>query len=155
MVPTTDQRMAADNFYRDANTLLYADNKPTEDAIDRVVGKINREQVEFLPHLMSTHPAPSSIDKKAKFSRKRLNEEEGDITYINERNRVFNKKVCSFSLFQSTRPDSVHFRLRDITTNTLLRFGQALSAEQLCSLSFLCIPWYHARLLFIMYLKIQ
>jgi pre-mRNA-splicing factor SYF2 len=43
MVPTTEQRMTADNFYRDANTLLYADNKPTEDAIDRVVGKINRE----------------------------------------------------------------------------------------------------------------
>lgn len=43
MVPTIEQRMAADNFYRDANTLLYADNKPTEDAIDRVVGKINRE----------------------------------------------------------------------------------------------------------------
>lgn len=42
----------------------------------------------------------SSIDKKGKFSRKRLNEDEGDITYINERNRVFNKKVrfrlCSF-----------------------------------------------------------
>ena len=34
-----------------------------------------------------------SIDKKGKFSRKRLNEDEGDITYINERNRVFNKKV--------------------------------------------------------------
>ncbi|KAN0094552.1 SYF2 splicing factor domain containing protein [Tylopilus felleus] len=79
MVPTTDQRMAADNFYRDANTLLYADNKPTEDAIDRVVGKINRD-----------------IDKKAKFSRKRLNEDEGDITYINERNRVFNKKIARY-----------------------------------------------------------
>ncbi|KAN0094550.1 hypothetical protein V8E55_002837 [Tylopilus felleus] len=39
MAPTTEQRMAADSFYRDANTLLYADNnlKPTEDAIDRVV----------------------------------------------------------------------------------------------------------------------
>jgi pre-mRNA-splicing factor SYF2 len=34
-----------------------------------------------------------SIDKKGKFSRKRLNEDEGDITYINEHNRVFNKKV--------------------------------------------------------------
>lgn len=34
-----------------------------------------------------------SIDKKGKFSRKRLNEDQGDITYINERNRVFNKKV--------------------------------------------------------------
>ena len=34
-----------------------------------------------------------SVDKKKKFSRKRNNEDEGDITYINERNRVFNKKV--------------------------------------------------------------
>ncbi|KAG0696275.1 SYF2 splicing factor-domain-containing protein [Suillus ampliporus] len=79
VVPTAEQRMAAESFYRDANTLLYADNKPTEDAIDRVVGKINRD-----------------IDKKGKFSRKRLNEDEGDITYINERNRVFNKKIARY-----------------------------------------------------------
>ncbi|KIJ64780.1 hypothetical protein HYDPIDRAFT_131885 [Hydnomerulius pinastri MD-312] len=79
MIPTTEQRMAVDNFYRDANTLLYADNKPTEEAIDRVVGKINQD-----------------IDKKGKFSRKRLNEDEGDITYINERNRVFNKKIARY-----------------------------------------------------------
>ena len=38
--------------------------------------------------------ALGSVDKKSKFSRKRHNEDEGDITYINERNRVFNKKVC-------------------------------------------------------------
>ncbi|EGO01247.1 hypothetical protein SERLA73DRAFT_179382 [Serpula lacrymans var. lacrymans S7.3] len=79
LVPSDQQRIAAESFYRDANTLLYADNKPTEDAIDRVVGKINRD-----------------IDKKGKFSRKRLNEEEGDITYINERNRVFNKKIARY-----------------------------------------------------------
>ncbi|OAX34260.1 mRNA splicing factor SYF2 [Rhizopogon vinicolor AM-OR11-026] len=79
VVTTAEQRMAAESFYRDANTLLYADNKPTEDAIDRVVGKINRD-----------------IDKKGKFSRKRLNEDEGDITYINERNRVFNKKIARY-----------------------------------------------------------
>ncbi|KAG2076249.1 SYF2-domain-containing protein [Suillus decipiens] len=79
VVPSPEQRMAAESFYRDANTLLYADNKPTEDAIDRVVGKINRD-----------------IDKKGKFSRKRLNEDEGDITYINERNRVFNKKIARY-----------------------------------------------------------
>jgi pre-mRNA-splicing factor SYF2 len=36
-----------------------------------------------------------SIDKKGKFSRKRVNEDDGDITYINERNRVFNKKASS------------------------------------------------------------
>jgi pre-mRNA-splicing factor SYF2 len=48
MVPSPEERMAAESFYRDANTLLYADNKPTEDAIDRVVGKINREYVIML-----------------------------------------------------------------------------------------------------------
>ncbi|KAF9238128.1 SYF2 splicing factor-domain-containing protein [Melanogaster broomeanus] len=79
LVPTSGQRMAMESFYRDANTLLYADNKPAEDAIDRVVGKINQD-----------------LDKKAKFSRKRVNEEEGDITYINERNRVFNKKIARY-----------------------------------------------------------
>ena len=42
-------------------------------------------------------PVPS-VDKKSKFSRKRANEDEGDVTYINERNRVFNKKVSLFLL---------------------------------------------------------
>ncbi|KIM92128.1 hypothetical protein PILCRDRAFT_810146 [Piloderma croceum F 1598] len=80
VVPTSQQQqLAADNLYRDANSMLYGDNKPSEDAIDRVVGKINKD-----------------IDKKGKFSRKRLNEDEGDITYINERNRVFNKKIARY-----------------------------------------------------------
>ncbi|KAG5645028.1 hypothetical protein DXG03_007207 [Asterophora parasitica] len=74
-----EQQLAAANLYRDANTLIYGDNKPSEDAIDRVVGKINQD-----------------IDKKGKFSRKRLNEDEGDITYINEHNRVFNKKIARY-----------------------------------------------------------
>ncbi|TFY82514.1 hypothetical protein EWM64_g1497 [Hericium alpestre] len=80
LVPTSQQQqLAAENLYRDANSLLYADNKPNEDAIDRVVAKINRD-----------------VDKKRKFSRKRANEDEGDITYINERNRVFNKKIARY-----------------------------------------------------------
>ncbi|KJA25271.1 hypothetical protein HYPSUDRAFT_135126 [Hypholoma sublateritium FD-334 SS-4] len=78
-VISQEQRLAAENLYRDANTLIYGDSKPSEDAIDRVVGKINKD-----------------IDKKGKFSRKRLNEEEGDITYINEHNRVFNKKIARY-----------------------------------------------------------
>ncbi|KAE9406561.1 SYF2-domain-containing protein [Gymnopus androsaceus JB14] len=76
---TLEQQLAADNLYRDANTLMYGDNKPSEDAIDRMVSKINKD-----------------IDKKGKFSRKRLNEDEGDITYINEANRVFNKKIARY-----------------------------------------------------------
>lgn len=78
-VTSYEQQRAAESLYRDANTLLYADNKPSDDAIDRVIGKLNQEQ-----------------DKRNKFSRKRLNEDEGDITYINERNRVFNKKIARF-----------------------------------------------------------
>ncbi|KAF8153141.1 SYF2-domain-containing protein [Crassisporium funariophilum] len=79
IVTSQEQKLASENLYRDANTLIYGDSKPSEDAIDRVVSKINQD-----------------IDKKGKFSRKRLNEEEGDITYINEHNRVFNKKIARY-----------------------------------------------------------
>ncbi|THH31837.1 hypothetical protein EUX98_g2356 [Antrodiella citrinella] len=80
LVPTAQQQqLAAQSLYRDANTLLYADNKPSEDAIDRVMAKMNKD-----------------IDKKSKFSRKRANEDDGDITYINEQNRVFNKKIARY-----------------------------------------------------------
>jgi pre-mRNA-splicing factor SYF2 len=80
MVPTAhQQQMAAESLYRDANSLLYADNKPSDEAIDRVIGKINQD-----------------IDKRRKFSRKRPNEDTGDITYINEKNRIFNKKIARY-----------------------------------------------------------
>ncbi|VDB83145.1 unnamed protein product [Peniophora sp. CBMAI 1063] len=80
LVPSdTARQLASESLYRDANSLLYADNKPSEDAIDRVVSKLNLD-----------------ADKKRKFSRKRANEDEGDITYINERNRIFNKKIARY-----------------------------------------------------------
>ena len=44
-VTSEEQRLAAENLYRDANTLIYGDSKPSEDAIDRVVSKINIEYV--------------------------------------------------------------------------------------------------------------
>ena len=44
-VVSYEQQQAAEALYRDANTLLYADNKPSEDAIDRVIGKLNQECV--------------------------------------------------------------------------------------------------------------
>lgn len=74
-----EQQLAAEYLYRDANSLLYADNKPSEEAIDRVVSKMNLD-----------------LDKRGKRSRKRLHEDDGDITYINERNRVFNKKIARY-----------------------------------------------------------
>jgi len=102
MVPTTEQRMAADAFYRDANTLLYADHKPSDEAIDLLLSKINRESVLFILPPRGEYPDHGlySVDKKAKFSRKRHNEDAGDITYINERNRVFNKKASGASLYR-------------------------------------------------------
>lgn len=47
-VTSEQQRLAAENLYRDANTLIYGDSKPSEDAIDRVVSKINKECVFLL-----------------------------------------------------------------------------------------------------------
>ncbi len=47
-IVSQEQRLAAENLYRDANTLIYGDNKPSEDAIDRVVGKINKEYDNIL-----------------------------------------------------------------------------------------------------------
>ena len=40
-----EQRQAQESLYRDANSLLYADNKPSEEAIDRVIHKLNIESV--------------------------------------------------------------------------------------------------------------
>jgi hypothetical protein len=58
MVPTShQQQVAAESLYRDANSLLYADNKPSDEAIDRVIGKINQEYVAGL----YTFPASSLI----------------------------------------------------------------------------------------------
>jgi pre-mRNA-splicing factor SYF2 len=80
LVPTAhQQQLAAESLYRDANSLLYADDKPSDEAIDRVIGKINQD-----------------IDKRRKFSRKRPNEDTGDVTYINEKNRIFNKKIARY-----------------------------------------------------------
>lgn len=42
------QRLAAENLYRDANSLVYADNKPSEEVIDKLVEKLNKEYVVFL-----------------------------------------------------------------------------------------------------------
>jgi pre-mRNA-splicing factor SYF2 len=56
MVPTAyQQQVAAESLYRDANSLLYADNKPTDEAIDRVIGKINQEYVAGLNAFPALH----------------------------------------------------------------------------------------------------
>lgn len=78
-----------------------------------------------------------SIDKKGKFSRKRLNEDKGDITYINEHNRVFNKKVRGahrVHLSWTAYLIVCGCRLRGITTSTQQRFGRVSSGGRHCRL---------------------
>ncbi|ORX35313.1 SYF2 splicing factor-domain-containing protein [Kockovaella imperatae] len=67
---------AAEDLYRGADTLAYGDSKPSEDAIDRVVGKINSDM--------------------SKVKRKKKDDVDEEITYINERNKVFNKKISRY-----------------------------------------------------------
>lgn len=40
---TSKALSAMEDLYRDGNTLSYGDNKASDDAIDRVVGKMNAE----------------------------------------------------------------------------------------------------------------
>lgn len=75
-----------------------------------------------------------SIDKKSKFSRKRNNDDEGDITYINERNRVFNKKVSRSKRSKEFLCSQVLVaaRSRGTTTSTQRRSVRASSVEPHC-----------------------
>ncbi|KWU46518.1 mRNA splicing factor SYF2, partial [Rhodotorula sp. JG-1b] len=66
-------------LYRDANSFVYADHKPTDDQVDRMISKLN-----------------SDIDKRQKRSRQRDDEDQGDITWINEKNRQFNRKLSRY-----------------------------------------------------------
>jgi hypothetical protein len=68
---------------------------------------------------------PCSIEKKAKFHRKRVNEEEGDITYINEHNRVFNKKVSSTFIFAVTKSANDIDFLSDFTVLRQVHCGNS------------------------------
>ena len=46
MVPTAHQQnVAVEGPYCDMNSLLYVDNKPTDEATDRVIGKINDKYI--------------------------------------------------------------------------------------------------------------
>ncbi|GAA5978024.1 hypothetical protein JCM10908_004198 [Rhodotorula pacifica] len=69
----------SNGLYRDANSFVYADHKPSDDQVDRMISKLN-----------------SDIDKRQKRSRKRDDEDQGDITWINEKNRQFNRKLARY-----------------------------------------------------------
>lgn len=57
---------------------LYGQHQPSEDAIDRVTGKMNADKERSV---------------KAAERKRNRDEDTGDVTYINEKNKVFNKKI--------------------------------------------------------------
>ncbi|TIB17453.1 hypothetical protein E3P77_00164 [Wallemia ichthyophaga] len=63
------------DLYREADSLIYADHKPTDEDLDKLTNKVNDD-----------------IHRRKNFSRKRPEKEE-DKTYINDRNKVFNNKI--------------------------------------------------------------
>ncbi|KAK9767524.1 Pre-mRNA-splicing factor SYF2 [Basidiobolus ranarum] len=65
-----------EEFYQDANSLSFIENKPDRESVDRLVTDVQKQ-----------------IDKRAKVSRRRAFNEEDDVTYINERNMHFNRKI--------------------------------------------------------------
>ncbi|RUS92038.1 hypothetical protein EGW08_000251 [Elysia chlorotica] len=68
-----------EDFYASADTLGLHQRKDTDDAIDRMVGDLEKQ-----------------IEKRAKYSRRRTFDEEADVDYINERNAKFNQKLERF-----------------------------------------------------------
>ncbi|PWN24796.1 SYF2-domain-containing protein [Jaminaea rosea] len=63
-----------------SGSLSYGSHRPSDNAVDRVIGHLNME-----------------ADARSKRSRKRpAGEDEGEVTYINEKNAHFNRKINRF-----------------------------------------------------------
>uniref|UniRef100_T1IY12 Pre-mRNA-splicing factor SYF2 n=1 Tax=Strigamia maritima TaxID=126957 RepID=T1IY12_STRMM len=66
-------------FYAGKDTILQGINKDSKEGIDRMVEDLEKQ-----------------IDKRSKYSRRRMHNDDADIDYINERNMKFNKKLERF-----------------------------------------------------------
>ena len=66
-------------FYASAGSLVHGSHKDRKEAIDRMAEDVNQQ-----------------VDKRNKFSRRRMFDEDADVDYINERNMKFNKKLERF-----------------------------------------------------------
>ncbi|EMR09010.2 hypothetical protein PNEG_02785 [Pneumocystis murina B123] len=67
-----------ESFYRDANFLGFANNKPSKKAIDRLIEDLNKQK------------------EMRNKSRRRIDPDDEDVSYINERNANFNRKISRF-----------------------------------------------------------
>ncbi|KAF4548309.1 Pre-mRNA-splicing factor syf2-like protein [Elsinoe fawcettii] len=84
IVETADGELIAvdkdGSFYSTAESTDFVGNKPSKEAVDRLVGEIKKaEEVRM---------------KKRR--ERRGGEDEGDVTYINEKNKQFNQKLSRF-----------------------------------------------------------
>lgn len=93
-----------DSFYRDRDSLAFAnvDSKPDEEGVARLAADVEKQYVfeiwscrknlVFLTIMCFLFPT-ARIETRKKFSRRRTFREDAEITYINEENEVFNKKI--------------------------------------------------------------
>ena len=137
MVPTSlQQQLAAESLYRDANSLLYADNKPSEEAIDRVISKINKEYVFGLPGLCTQLSQSTASTRRASSrgsGRTRTRETSRtsmNATVCSTRRQVF-LYPCVVTAFSFNL-----FRLHDTMTSTQQKFVLASSVAPLCDCVF-------------------
>ncbi|KAJ2891487.1 pre-mRNA-splicing factor syf2 [Zalerion maritima] len=82
IIETEDGEMVAVDksgaFYADADSTTFAQHKPDKEAIKRVVEDVNRADEQRM---------------KKRRERMAKNGDEGDVTYINEKNKQFNQKL--------------------------------------------------------------
>lgn len=98
---------AAQDLYRDANSFVYADHKPSEDAIDRVIGKINLECVAVSSSCGSGPPFPSlTRPLSSPFSQSRQATEE--VSRAQERGRGRHHLHQREGAFHSRRRSTSH-----------------------------------------------
>jgi pre-mRNA-splicing factor SYF2 len=83
---------ASEDLYRDKDPLSYGDSKPSEDAVDRVIGNINEGCVQQSECLFIALLTIRSMSKK----RRNRKVEETEVNYINKRNKHFNKKAARY-----------------------------------------------------------
>jgi pre-mRNA-splicing factor SYF2 len=69
------------SFYSTANSTSFVDNKPDKAAVDRLVAEMRKAEENRL---------------KKRRERMEKNGDEGDVTYINEKNKQFNQKLDRF-----------------------------------------------------------
>jgi pre-mRNA-splicing factor SYF2 len=90
---TSSQIVRREDLDVNDGKLSYGGHKPDEAAVDRVISNLNLECVTLpLPHLAPLTPL-CRASLRGKRSRKRDEDPDAEVNYINDRNKHFNAKV--------------------------------------------------------------